>query len=284
MRLHLEPELGRYELRKLTAQHVDAMLRRKENAGLSPTSVAYIRTVLRAALNLAVKKRILERNVAVFSEAPRRTQRAYRVLTPEEGQHLLATIEGTKGERLAALYRMALYLGMRQAELIGLRWQDVDLAGKTLRVEQSIQRVGKELHIQEPKTARSKRTLALPDSLAAALKAHKDAQAFERARAGDRWQESGLVFTSTVGTALDGPNLPHRFKRNLEAAGLPAAEIRFYDLRHSAPSMLLAAGVPIADVSAMLGHALVSTTLNVYAHVLPGAERVTADAMERLLG
>lgn len=283
VRLHLEPELGRHELRKLTAQHVDAMLKRKEKAGLSPRSLGMMRAVLRAALGVAVKKRILERNVATFSEPPRQTATPRRVLTPEEGRKLLAVIEGTKGERLKALYRLALLTGMRQAEIIGLRWVDVDLSGKTLRVEQSIQRIGKQEYVQAPKTARSKRTLALPDSLVQALQAHQDAQAFERKQAGATWQETGLVFTGPAGAAVNPRTLVKSFKRHLTAAGLPET-VRFYDMRHAAASLLIAEGVPLPAVSAMLGHSLTSTTLNTYSHVLPGAERVTADTMERLLG
>ncbi len=136
---------------------------------------------------------------------------------------------------------------------------------------------------KEPKTARSLRTLALSPSVVAALVAHRDRQEFERRRAGSRWHESGLVFTSTVGTALDARNLTREFRRHLAAAGLPDS-LRFYDMRHAAASLLIADGLPITVVSAMLGHALTSTTLNVYAHVLPGADRITAEAMERLLG
>jgi Phage integrase family len=112
---------------------------------------------------------------------------------------------------------------------------------------------------------------------------HKNRQEFERKRAGSRWQQSGLVFTTTVGTGLEARNLTREFKRHLAAAGLPA-QFRFYDLRHAAASLLVADGLPITVVSAMLGHALTSTTLNNYAHVLPGADRFAADAMERLLG
>ena len=178
---------------------------------------------------------------------------------------------------------MALTLGMRQAEILGLRWQDVDLDARRLRVRQTLQRIGKEIVIKEPKTERSRRTLALTPSLVTALVAHRDRQEFERKSAGKDWQETGLVFTSTIGTPLDARNLTREYKRHLVAAELPK-EFRFYDMRHAAASLLVADGLPITAVSAMLGHALTSTTLNTYAHVLPGADRLTAEAMERLLG
>jgi integrase len=202
------------------------------------------------------------------------------MLSPFEAKRLLSVVEG---DCLAALYRVALTLGMRQAEILGLRWQDVDIDERRLRVQQTLQRIGKEIVIKEPKTERSRRTLALTPSLVSALVAHKDRQEFERKSAGKDWQESGLVFASTIGTPLDARNLTREFKRHLLAAA-PPSELRFYDMRHAAASLLIADGLPVTAVSAMLGHALTSTTLNVYAHVLPGADRLTAEAMERLLG
>jgi integrase len=280
VRLHLAPELGSIELGKLTPQGVTSLLRKKERAGLSPRSVAMIREVLRGALNVAVKMQMVERNAAALAESPRQVKTERRMLSPDEAKRLLAVADQ---DRLAALYRLALTLGMRQAEILGLRWQDVDLDEGRLRVRQTLQRIGKVTVIKEPKTARSRRTLALSPSLVAALVARKDQQEFERKRAANLWQESGLVFTSSVGTPLIARNLTREFKRHLAAAGLPST-LRFYDMRHAAASLLIADGLPITAVSAMLGHALTSTTLNTYAHVLPGADRLTAEAMERLLG
>ncbi|MBW3633729.1 MAG: hypothetical protein KY456_11955 [Chloroflexi bacterium] len=116
---------------------------------------------------------------------------------------------------------MALALGLWKGGSLGLGWQDVDLDARTLRVRQTLQRIGEETITKEPKTPRSRRTLALSPSLLAALVAHRDRQEFERKRAGARWQESGLVFTSTVGTALEARNLTREFKRHVAAAGLP---------------------------------------------------------------
>ncbi|MFT4037804.1 MAG: site-specific integrase [Thermomicrobiales bacterium] len=280
VRLHLTPDLGKHELGKLTPQHVQTLLRAKEKAGLSPRSVAMIREVLRRALNVAIKMQMIERNAAAQTEPPRLVKTDRRMFTPAEAKQLLSQVET---DRLAALYRVALTLGMRQAEIIGLRWVDVDLEQGVLRVRQSLQRIGSEIHIKEPKTDRSRRTLALSSSLVRALTAHRDKQAFERRQAGKRWVDSSLVFTTTTGSPLDARNLTREFKRHLVAAGLPETT-RFYDMRHAAASLLIADGVPLTAVSAMLGHALTSTTLNVYAHVLPGGERATADAMERLLG
>jgi integrase len=151
------------------------------------------------------------------------------------------------------------------------------------RVRQTLQRVGKDIVIKERKPERGRRALSLPPSSVKALKVHKDRQTFERAKAGKRWQETGLVFTTLIGTPLEPWQLTRKFKGHLATAEQPQ-EWRFYDMRYAAASLLIADAMPITAVSAMLGHALTSTTLNVYAHVLPGADYLTAEAMKRLLG
>jgi integrase len=171
---------------------------------------------------------------------------------------------------------------MRQGELIGLRWQDVDLDAGRLRVTRALDRAGDGQTFKEPKTARSRRTLDMPASVVAALRVHWDQQQFERQAAGRRWQDSGLVFVTPAGTALDPANLLKAFKRHLNDAGLP--DMRFHDLRHRAASMTLANGQPLNVVSDILGHSLTSTTVDIYAHVAPAARREAATAMDRLLG
>jgi integrase len=217
--------------------------------------------------------------VAALVDVPRqvRTERAW--MTPEQARVFL---ESVADDRFAALYRMALALGMRQGELIALRWQDVNLDAGVLRVARALDRAGEGHTFKEPKTERSRRTPDLPASVVAALRAHRDRQHFERQAAGRHWHESGLVFVSPIGTALDPANLLKAFKRHLKAADLP--EMRFHDLRHSAASMMLADGLPLNVVSGVLGHSLTSTTLDVYAHVAPTARREAAAAMDRLLG
>jgi integrase len=234
-----------------------------------------VREVLRGALNVAIKMQKVERNAAALAAPPRQVKLERRTFSSDEAKRLLAVAEE---DRFAALYRLALTLGMWQAEILGLSWAAVDLDVGTLRVRQTLQRIDGETVTKEPKRPRSRRTLALSPSLVAALTAHKDRQAFERAKAGGRWHESELVFASTTGTALDARNLTREFKRHLAAAGLPE-ELSFYDMRHAAASLLNADGMPITVVSAMLGHALTPTTLNVYAHVIPGADRVTAEGI-----
>ena len=261
VRLHLAPELG-IELGKLTPQAVTSLLRKKERAGLSPRSVAMIREVLRGALNVAVKMQMVERNAAALAESPRQVKTERRMLTPTKRNVSLPW----RADRLAALYRLALTLGMRQAEILGLRWQDVDLDEGTLRVRQTLQRIGKVIVIKEPKTAAAGARWHSPVTGHCARRAQGPAGVRAQA-AGERWQETGLVFTSSVGTPLEPRNLTREFKRHLATAGLPK-EWRFYDMRHAAASLLIADG--IADHGG-LGHARPRPDLDHAQHLRPCA-------------
>ena len=278
VRVHLVPALGRHELTKLTPQHVQALLREREAAGRSPRTVAYIRAVLRIALNRALKWGLVSRNVAALTDAPRAVRTERRPLTPTQARALLTAAEG---DRLEALYRVGLALGLRLGEALGLSWADVDLDAGTLRVRFALQRIGGTLTLKEPKTEKSRRSLTMPASLVAALRAHRVRQLEERLAAGPRWHESGLVFTNTIGGPLEPSNVLKALKSRLAAAGLPAQ--RFHDLRHAAASLLLAQGVPARVVMDILGHSQIATTMDLYSHVMPAAHEDAAALMDAIL-
>src|SRR5262249_19237434 len=155
-------------------------------------------------------------------------------------------------DRLGPLYRVAILTGLRQGELLGLHWQDVDLTGATLTVRHALQRIDGVPALVEPKTKRSRRTIALPAGAIAALTEQRRRQAEDRLAAGGRWDDWGLVFASTVGTPLDAPNVTHRLQRILADAGLPRQ--RFHDLRHLCATLLLSQGVSPRVVMEQLGH------------------------------
>lgn len=181
-RLHLIPTLGGIALRKLTVQHIETLLRQKERDGLSARSVALVREILRASLNAAMKREIVERNVAALADGPRQSVTRRRVLSADEAKRLLTV---TAGDRLGALYAVALSTGMRQGELLALSWEDVNLDTGILRVERSLCRLAGVLEMKAPKTPRSRRAIKLPASTIATLRQHRDMQTFERAKAGD---------------------------------------------------------------------------------------------------
>jgi integrase len=171
---------------------------------------------------------------------------------------------------------------MRQGEVLGLRWSDVDLDAGQLTIRQTLQHAGKRPRFAEPKTSRSRRTLALSDVAIAALRAQRSAQLQERLLAGSRWQDYGLAFTSTIGTPMMPGDLTKRLQRLLAAAGLP--RLRYHDLRHGTASLLTAQGIHPRTIMEILGHSTIAVTMNTYAHVAPALQREAARSLDAVLG
>jgi integrase len=280
VRLHILPTLGRVRLAKLTPQHVQSLVTQKVREGsLAPRTIQYMHSVLRAALNQAVRWRMVHYNAAAMVSTPPPTRREVRVLAPGEARQLL---DAARGDRLEALYSVALALGLRQGEALGLMWGDLDLESGVLRVRRASQRIPHQgTQLVETKTMRSRRTLVMPPIVISRLRAHRARQALERLAAGDRWVDLDLVFPSERGTLADGPNVTHRFHKLLKRAGLPP--MRFHDLRHACASLLLVQGVHPRVVMETLGHSQISLTMNTYSHVLPILQREAADRMEAVL-
>jgi integrase len=190
-------------------------------------------------------------------------------------------LDAVRLHRLGALFTVALALGLRQGEALGLKWDAVDFQAGTLQVRAALQRVGKAWHLVEPKSERSRRVVALPRMAIVALRAHRVRQKKERLLAGSRWHEMGFVFTTRTGTPLAPRNLNRAFKGLLKRANLP--DVRFHDLRHTAATFLLAQGVDARTIMETLGHSQISLTMNTYAHVLVEARQDAADRLGRVL-
>ncbi len=278
LRLHLIPGLGRIAIAKLTPAEVQAFLNAKSASGLSPRRVQYLHAVLRRALVTAERWGIASRNVAKLVDPPRVTRHEIRPLTPDQAHRLL---EAAVGDRLDALYVTALGTGLRQGELLGLRWEDVDLEGRRLQVRHSLARVDGKLKLLEPKTERSRRIVVLPEVVVAALRAHRTRQRMERLVAGSHWVDSGHVFATTIGTPIEAAAVTRAFQRALARAGLPHS--RFHDLRHAAATFLLAQGFTLEDVKNLLGHSSIVLTSNTYGHVLEGRQQQVAAGMDAAL-
>lgn len=279
LRLHLIPGLGHIALAKLAPAEVQAFLNRKLDGGLSPRRVQYIHAVLRRALGTAERWGMVSRNVAKLVDPPRVPKHEIRPLTPEQARRL---IDAVGDDRYRALYVTALGTGLRQGELLGLRWEDVDLDAGRLRVRHTLANVGGTLTLLEPKTERSRRSVMLPDSVVSALRAQRTRQRMERLVAGSRWVDSGHVFATTVGTPLHAATVTRAFQAALERTGLPRS--RFHDLRHAAATFLLAQGMTLEDVKQPLGHSSITLTSNTYGHVLEQRQRQVAQAMDAVLG
>jgi integrase len=216
-------------------------------------------------------------NVATLVEIPRPKKFVVTPLTPEQARALLSAV---RGDRLEALYRVALSLGLRRGEVLALRWEDINFDRQELCVTGSVRRVNGKLRRLDPKTEASVRTLRLPPVLLRVLREHKARQ--EQERLSEDWREHGLVFPSDVGTLMEPGNLHRGFKTVLERAGLPTT-IRFHDLRHSCATLLLAQGEALVVVRDILGHTQISTTADIYGHVLPDSHKHAVDGLDALL-
>jgi len=280
VRNHIKPALGRLKLATLTPAHVRGLYREKLDAGLSPRTVQYVHVTLNKALKQAVADGLVPRNVCEAVKPPRPQKREISPLSPEQARRFL---EACKGERLEALMVLAVHTGMRQGELLGLHWEDVDLDAGTIRVRRALAQTDEGPLLTAPKSAKSRRRIKSSGAGIEALKAHRLRQNAERLKLGSAWEDQGLVFPNRTGGFLspylltDGP-----LKRPLERAGLPP--IRFHDLRHTCATILLSRGVHAKLVQELLGHATISITLDTYSHVLPGMDDGLADTIGDALG
>ena len=280
VRRHIDPTLGAVRLKALSPAHVQGLYRSKLDAGLSPSSVRYVHAVLHRALRLAVKWSLVPRNVAESVELPRAVKKEIRALSPKQARALLDT---ARGDRLEALYVLALSCGLRHGELLGLRWSDVDIEARTLGVMRQLQRMrdGSGLRFLPTKNAKE-RSIRLTEGAAEALKAHRKRQLEERLKAGGLYQDQGLVFATTIGTPMEPSNVVGRsFKPMLEAAGLP--DIRFHDLRHTCATLMLGEGVHPKVAQERMGHSAIAVTMNTYSHVMPDVQDQAAAALDAAL-
>lgn len=277
---YLIPEIGRVPLAQLQPEHVSAMLRKLEarsrSGKLSPTTIRYAYSVLRIALGRAMKLGRVHRNVATLIDPP---AKARRELQPFDALQISALLQAVSGDRLAPLYVAAVGTGLRQGELLGLRWTDLDLDNGVAAVRNTLQRVTGEL--TEPKTPHARRIVPLPAVVVASLREHRKRQLEERIAAGKRWKDRDLAFATSIGTALDPRNVTRNYHAALVTAGLP--RLPFHHLRHAFATFQLEGGEELANVSKLLGHADLSTTADLYAHLTPTTQRRAADRMDRIL-
>jgi integrase len=279
--IHIGPALGRIRLKDLNPAHARFFYRERLDSGLAPATVHKIHAVLHKALKAAVADGLIPRNAAAGLKLPRIAPEEIDPLGPEEARRLLETVRETS-DRLEALYILALNTGMRQGELLALKWDDVDLERGVLRVRRTLTREGGSFALGEPKTKKSRRTIRLTTAAVEALKEHLSRQLEEMERMGSLYQPGGLVFATETGTIINPSNLRNRsFKPLLKRAGLRL--IRFHDLRHTCATLLLSKNVNPKVVSEMLGHASVRITLDTYSHLMPDMQEMAAKALEEAL-
>jgi integrase len=284
-RLHIIPGLGRFPLDKLTVAQVQEFLNARAKSGMAAQTVHHLRAVLRTALNQAIRARVISFNAAGLADSPRITPREPTYLKPDEARVFL---QAAAQDRLGALYFLAFATGVRQGEALALRWEDVDLDHGTVTIGHTARRMRiapgqpTQLIISDTKTAASRRVIPIPNFVVAALRHQRERQMFERRAAQDNWQETGFVFTKPNGQPVEAEHLARSFATLLRRNSL--GRMRWHDLRHSAITIMLAAGVPPRTVMQYAGHSNLATTMNIYAHVSPQMLGEASEAMQRLFG
>jgi integrase len=264
VRRHIVPVIGQRPLARLSARDVRRVLARVRACGGSARQVQWVHAVLRTALTSASREEITSRNVALLVHTPTMVSHIGRALSVPETRRVL---QAAADDRLEAVFVLAVHLGLRQAELLGLRWMDLDLdlelGEGRLEVLHSLQRVDGRLTLVPPKTPASRRTLPLPAVVVAALARHRTRQEAERRAAGGRWVENGMVFTTPLGAPV-GPDAVRRsWDRIPQAVDGP---VRFHDLRHTCLTLLLEQRTPPHVVQQIAGHAALYATMTIYAH------------------
>ncbi|GCF11814.1 tyrosine-type recombinase/integrase [Dictyobacter arantiisoli] len=276
---HIIPAIGKVKLQKLMPQHLQRLYNEKRKEGYAPQTIKHIHRVLHRAFHDALRWSLITHNVCDAVDAPRVPRHEMQVLNVEQAQKLLQI---AREDPFEAVYVLALTTGMRQGELLGLKWEDISLDGGKLQVRRTIARVGKLGFItNEPKTPRSRRSIYLADLAIEALKRHRAHQYELRLSAGPAWEDQGWVFCNQIGRPVEAGNLMRRsFKPLLKKADVP--DIRFHDLRHSAATLLLSMDVHPKIVQELLGHSNISMTLDTYSHVLPSLQEQAVTRLNTL--
>jgi integrase len=281
-------ELGEIEVQKLSKRHIDDLVTALRAGGLpsptgksrkawSPRSVNYMLGLLTAVLRDQMRQGHVVRNVAELVDRIPADPKPPDTFTPRELQKVLDHIDG---DRHAIAWQLAL-TGLRRGEVAGLRWSDIDLEARTLQISSTRLRFGKHLVEDTPKSRAGRRTLPIPAHLAATLPTARAIQAADRLALGELYEASGYVVVDEAGVALSPHALTSRWARMLKAAGV--RHIRFHDARHTCGTLMHLQDVPIALISAWLGHASKAFTMATYVHSQPEALSVAAQSFARVV-
>lgn len=283
IRCHIDPSIGAVRLAKLSPEHVERMMRDLADRGLRPSTVRYARAVLRRALTTAERHGRVTRNAAALAEGPRGAGARLDDAPDAAETAAILRFAHASNDRLYAVAVLALHLGLRRGELLALRWDDVDLDECRMVVRGSLIRVkGAGLRVNPPKTAASVRVLPIVEPCLSALREHRRDQAAERLAA-PYWHDASIVFASPAGTYLDPRNVTRWWHELTTSAGI--GRRRLHASRHAAATAMLERGVPLEVVSAILGHAGLAITADVYAKVTQDAKRRALQTLgERIRG
>ena len=261
--------------------HEAALSRRSKSGKLSGTTKQHYHSLLFSIMSFAVKMGYISVNPVSQVESPKRDTTETQWYEPEQAAQLLNVLDQLPDIQWKTYFYTAIYTGMRPGEMVGLNWSDIE--GNMIHINATAVRVEGVGTVRKnsPKTKAGIRSVTLPPIVCNLLKQHKLAQAEYRLQFGENWPDPEAVFTTKEGKRMDIDSPTHKFQKILKENNLP--KITLYGLRHTNATILIASGVSIRDVSAHLGHAQTSTTMDIYAHALRDAEEKTASAFDQAM-
>jgi integrase len=287
VRVYVIPALGSIPLQSVTTDQLSTFYLQLHRTGgrdggaLAPATVRRVHATLHRGFRDAMSWGYLNRNPAALAVKPKQRSAGSVEMKTWTADELRRFLDRVRDDRLFLAWRLAASTGLRRGELLGLRWQDVDLDAGRVSVRQTPTTVGNKVAFGEPKTARGKRNIALDGVTIGALRTWRARQAQERLAFGPAWQDTGLVFSREGGSLIHPDTFSFWFDRHVRAADIP--RIRLHDLRHTHATLALQAGVPAKVVSERLGHATVAFTLDVYSHVVPALQENAAERIAALV-
>ena len=277
---YITPTIGSIPLQSLTAPQVQKVYADLQGRGLSANTIGQLHRIFKESLSHAVRWGILSRNVAEAVTPPKAVRNQIIMWDVDT---ILRFLEATNAGRFGTLYRFATLTGMRRSEICGLKWECVDLPRSSLSVVTTLQRIsGYGLVEGQPKTAKSRRSIALSPDTVALMHDIRGRQMEQRLSVGDTWRESGYVFTEEDGSPIVPDKITQDFARVVKRLGLPY--LSFHGLRHVHATLLLLAGTNPKIVSERLGHSNIAITMDIYSHVLPGLQEAAALAIDKQIG
>jgi len=250
-------------------------------SGLSPLSIRHVHATLHRALKDAVRWERLTRNPIEAADPPRISGDGTRELKTWSAEQLKTFLESGKDERLSALWHLLAMTGLRRGEALGLRWEDLDLEAGRISVRRALIPNGAVVVVSEPKTARGRRSVALDPETVEVLKRQAGQQLADQVQKGDKWTDTGLVFTKEDGEAWHPEVVSRFFRSAVKRSRLPV--IRLHDLRHTHATLALRAGIHPKVVSERLGHATIAITLDTYSHAIPAMQEEAAVRIAELV-
>ena len=279
MNLYILPALGRMKVQSILPAHIRQLYMRMQHEGRGARTIQLVHVTLHCAFSQAVKEGLVGYNPMEAVERPKVETKRYEIFTENQARVFIKTV---KGHPLEALFFLALTTSMRKGEVLGLMWTDVDWEKSVLRVERQLQPVSFVGGALVPtKTKAGRRTIKIGKGAIALLKEHREKQELQKALAGDRWKEHGMIFTTSIGTYIDQTKVSRAFKQILQQAGLP--DIRFHDLRHTSISILLDNGTPVNTVQSRAGHSKASVTTDIYGHAMARSQDQAAQMIEEIV-